>query len=127
METTILRKQAESTPLPGHSSPPLWPANPHNFEEYPTGDESMAPSNDVDGISWLNGNRNADERLQDAPGDKFVLAGCDGIELSSAWLRDIISSAPRCPQQSTTSLPNPPTSSSSPQLVPCTSAWEVWE
>jgi len=131
METTILGKRAESTPLPGHSSPPLRPTNPRNFEEYPaSGDTeymSALPNGDVDGISWLNGNHTIGERLQDAPGDRFTLAGCDGIELSSVWLRDIISSAPRQLQQSTTLIPYPPASSLSQQLVPSTSAWEEWE
>ena len=51
----------------------------------------------------------------------------NGIELSSAWLCDIITSVPRRPQQSTMLLPDPMTSSSSQQLAPCTSAWEVRE
>lgn len=131
MEASTRGERPEPTvqgdlPLPGYRPPLLQPAN---LQDSTTGDESESVvSGDLDGILWLNGHHGLTEGLSDTRGDKFTLAGCDGIELRSPWLRDIISSTPRQPQRFTqVPASEPPTSLSSSQLVPSTSAWEVWE
>ncbi|KAI6161603.1 hypothetical protein EDD17DRAFT_1759046 [Pisolithus thermaeus] len=115
--------------LPRYRPPLLQPTNLQDSSPATGSDQSESVvSGDLDGISWLSGHHGLTEELSDTRGDKFMLAGCDRIELRSLWLRDIISSAPGQPQQFTQVMASdPPTGLSSSQLVPSTSAWEVWE
>ncbi|KAI6023515.1 ribonuclease H-like domain-containing protein [Pisolithus microcarpus] len=125
MEATIRGKQLESPtesdlPLPGHRPSPLHPVNPS------VSDVNLG-SDDVDGISWLNGPYGLAEDFHGTPGERFTLAGCDGIDLRSPWLQDIITSDPRQPQQPNVSFSDSSPTPSFSQVVPSTSAWDEWE
>ena len=122
METTIQGKQ-DDLPLPGSRPPPLQPSIVNPVADTAS-DESETS---VDGISWLDGYYGLAEEFRTISGNRFELDECNGIDLRSAWLREIISSAPAQPWQSTSSIPDLPTASSSSQIVPSTSAWEEWE
>ena len=134
MEATILGKGKNSPadndlPLPGHKPPRLRPVNlQEDPATNPIEDESNEPviSDDLDEISWLNGKDNSlAEGIHSTEGDRFTLAGLEGIEICSPWLRGIVGSAPtKQTQRSAVSAPDLPSSS---QIVPNTSAWEIWE
>ena len=120
METTIRGKQNDFPP-PGSRPPPLQPSIVNPVVDTAS-DESET---NFDGISWLDGDSGLAEEFRSVSGNRFELDEC-GIDLRSAWLRDVISSAPMQPRQST-STPDLPTASSSSQIVPSASAWEEWE
>ena len=123
METVIQGKRND-LPLPGSSLPP--PLQPFvvNSAVNMASDESESK---VDGISWLDDLcYGLTEELCNAQGNRFEFDECNGIDLRSAWLWDIISSKPT-KLQPTVFIPDLPTASSSSQIVPSTSAWVEWE
>ena len=83
-------------------------------------------SDDLDEISWLNEKDNSlAEGIRSTEGDRFTLAGLEGIKIRSPWLRRIVGSAPtKQTQRSAASAPDLPSSS---QIVPNASTWEIWE
>ena len=133
MEATILGKGKNSPadndlPLPGHKPPRLRPVN---LQEDPAtnpieGESDEPVIDDLDEISWLNGKDDSlAEGIRSTEGDRFTLAGLEGIEIRSPWLRRIVGLAPtKQTQRSAASAPDLPSSS---QIVPNTSAWEIWE
>ena len=102
MEATILGKGKNSPadndlPLPGHKPPRLRPVN---LQEDPAtnpieGESDEPVIDDLDEISWLNGKDDSlAEGIRSTEGDRFTLAGLEGIEIRSPWLRGIVGSAP---------------------------------
>ena len=83
-------------------------------------------SDDLDEIFWLNEKDNSlAEGIRSTEGDRFTLAGLEGIEIRSPWLCGIVGSAPtKQMQRSAVSAPDLPSSS---QIVPNASTWEIWE
>ena len=118
MEATILGKGKNSPadndlPLPGHKPPRLWPVNlQEDPATNPIKDESDEPviSDDLDEISWLNRkDASLAEEIHSTKGDRFTLAGLEGIEIHSLWLHKIIGSAPtKQMQRSTASAASAP-------------------
>ena len=122
MEMTIQGKQND-LPLPGSSLPPPLQLFIVNSVVNMASDKSKSK---VDGISWLDECYGCAEELCNAQGNRFEFDECNGIDLQSAWLQDIISSKPT-KLQPTVFIPDLLTASSSSQIVPSTSAWEEWE